>query len=221
MSSTSPGLPPHYPTQGHAPAFWEALGRTVATYGFLEEALGKAIFAFTGTREIPEEQAQAVYEKWLPKLEKALSDALGALIDSYGKAVRSNSSATITNLDELLTDLREAAAIRNVLCHGSWNQLPDEQGRSIPFYINRKQEKWEGPVDIAFLEQAQRHVLELTCDIINSVTHMGWQFPGSTGPGKVLWPAKDGVAGEGRELGRRNIMRLTSRRFFDSCSDAQ
>jgi hypothetical protein len=116
-------LPPHYPTQGHAPAFWEALGRTVATYGFLEEALGKAIFAFTGTREIPEEQAQAVYEKWLPKLEKALSDALGALIDSYGKAVRSNSSATITNLDELLTDLRQTAAIRNVLCHGAYLRI--------------------------------------------------------------------------------------------------
>lgn len=174
------------------------MGRTVATYGFLEEALGKAIFAFTGTREIPEEQTQAEYEKWLPKLEKALSDALGGLIDSYGKAGRSNSSATISNLDELLTDLREAAAIRNVLCHGSWNQLPDEQGQSIPFYINRKQEKWEGPLDIASLEQVQRHVLKLTCDIINSVTHMGWQFPGSTGPGKVLLPAKNGVAGQGR-----------------------
>ena len=39
-------VPRHCPLQGHAPEFWEALGRTVATYGFLEEALGKAIFVF-------------------------------------------------------------------------------------------------------------------------------------------------------------------------------
>ena len=88
--------------------------------------------------------------------EKALSDALGGSIGSYGNAVRSSNSATITNLDELLADLRYGASIRNLLCHGSWSQLTDEQGRSVPFYINWKQEKWEEPVDIAFLEQEGR-----------------------------------------------------------------
>jgi hypothetical protein len=44
-------LPPSFPTQAHSPAFWEALGRAVATVGFLEETLGKAIFAYTGMRE--------------------------------------------------------------------------------------------------------------------------------------------------------------------------
>jgi hypothetical protein len=33
--------PPNHPTHMHAPAFWEGLGRVVATFGFLEEALGK------------------------------------------------------------------------------------------------------------------------------------------------------------------------------------
>lgn len=45
-------LPANFPTHRHDPAFWEALGRTVATFGFLEEVLGKAIFAFTATRDI-------------------------------------------------------------------------------------------------------------------------------------------------------------------------
>jgi hypothetical protein len=35
-------LPPGFPTQAHSPAFWEALGRAVATFGFLGEMLGKA-----------------------------------------------------------------------------------------------------------------------------------------------------------------------------------
>ena len=43
-------LPQLFPTHGHSPQFWEQLGRTIATYGFLEEVLGKAIFAFTATR---------------------------------------------------------------------------------------------------------------------------------------------------------------------------
>ena len=73
------GLPEKFPTQRHAGEFWEALGRTVATFGFLEEALGKAIFSFTATREIPEDQIQAEFEKWLPTLERALSDPLGWL----------------------------------------------------------------------------------------------------------------------------------------------
>jgi len=46
-------LPTGFPTHKHPSEFWEALGRTVATFGFLEETLGKAIFAFTATRRIP------------------------------------------------------------------------------------------------------------------------------------------------------------------------
>lgn len=34
-------LPGRFPTHLHEPAFWESLGRAVATFGFLEEILGK------------------------------------------------------------------------------------------------------------------------------------------------------------------------------------
>ena len=36
-------LPADFPTHRHKSEFWEKLGRAVATYGFLEEVLGKAI----------------------------------------------------------------------------------------------------------------------------------------------------------------------------------
>lgn len=49
-------LPALFPTHLHDGSFWEALGRAVATFGFLEEALGKAIFVFTGTRPIGRDQ---------------------------------------------------------------------------------------------------------------------------------------------------------------------
>lgn len=191
-------LPPSFPTQAHTPAFWEALGRTVATFGFLEETLGKAIFAYTGMRVIPEEQINAAYEKWVLTLQHALSDPLGCLIDTYGKAVRDHGGATIENFDALTDHLREAARMRNVLCHGSWNKKPDAEGRSIPFFVTglgEKQRIFDTSIDVPYLQHVQRGVVELACEVINTVTHRGWQFPGSGGPGISLWPSKDSSAG--------------------------
>ena len=69
-------LPEMFPTHRHSPQFWEQLGRTIATYGFLQEVLGKAIFAFTATRNYPETEIDAAYQAWLPQLERALTDQL-------------------------------------------------------------------------------------------------------------------------------------------------
>ncbi|TIS99179.1 MAG: hypothetical protein E5W87_22835 [Mesorhizobium sp.] len=175
-------LPPEFPTHLHSAAFWETLGRAIATYGFLEETLGKAIFAFTGTRETADDAIEAEFGKWLVTLRRALIDPLGGLIDAYDRAVQNHPGATISNLPDLIHDLRAAATLRNVLCHGSW-RAPDEDGRAVPLFVDRKDRIFETPIDVAYLEQTQRHVVELICAVVNSVTHMGWQFPGSKGPG--------------------------------------
>ena len=179
-------LPDRFPTHRHDTAFWESLGRAVATFGFLEEILGKAIFSFTATRSYEEAEIHQAYAEWLPKLEHALIDPLGNLIDVYGKAVRDNPNAVIDNLDELLGDLREASQMRNILCHGSW-RTPDPSGASIPFFVNRQKEIVDSAMDRQFIDQVQRHAADLACAVINTVTQMGWQFPGSAGPGKTIW----------------------------------
>jgi hypothetical protein len=182
-------LPEGFPTHQHTGEFWEALGRVVGTFGFLEEVLGKAIFAFSGTRRIPDEQIGAQFEKWLSTLERALSDPLGGLIDTYGKAVRTHGAAVITpyDLEILLGQLRDSSGIRNVLCHGSWRSIPDKNGRSVPFFVDKKGMVFTTPVDVAFLQQMQRHVVDLACAVMNTVTQMGWQFPGSKGPGNPVF----------------------------------
>lgn len=178
-------LPPKFPTHAHHAEFWEQLGRTIATFGFLEEMLGKAIFAITGTTEYSEEAVAEELDKWVPKLERALYQPLNQLIDVYVKSVRDNQSSTIENLAELEKDLRKAAEIRNVLCHGSW-RIPDSDGASVPHFVNKQMVVFDTAVDIAFLERVQAHVAELGCAVINTVTRMGWQFPGSAGPGKPI-----------------------------------
>lgn len=180
------GLPAKFPTHFHDPQFWEELGRTIATFGFLEEVLAKAIFAFTGTKPYSEEEIQEAYQRWIPVLERALYGQLSGLIDVYAKSVRDHPGATITNLDELASALREAAKLRNVLCHGSWRK-PDDAGRSLPFFMNNQKEIFETPIGIAFLRQLREHTTDLICEVMNTVTHMGWQFPGSTGPGKPIF----------------------------------
>jgi len=179
-------LPPLFPTHLHSAEFWEQLGRTVATFGHLEEVLGKAIFALTATVRYDEAEIQGAFERWLPTLERALTDPLGGLIESYGKAYRSHPDATFDNLDDLLDELRRASAIRNVLCHGSWRK-PGAEGRSLPLFVNRQKEVFCTPVDIEFLRQTQRAAVELVCHVINSITTMGWQFPGMKGPGAVIY----------------------------------
>ena len=74
-------LPVDFPTHRHDAEFWERLGRAVATYGFLEEILGKAIFSFTATKRYEAAEVDAAFEEWLPRLEKALTNPLGNLID--------------------------------------------------------------------------------------------------------------------------------------------
>ena len=175
-----------FPTHLHGPAFWEALGRTIGTYGFLEETLSRAIFALTGTREYDERTIVDAVANWQKVLEKSLYDPLGALINSYEKALREHQSLETETFKGLVSDLRDSASIRNVLCHGSW-QKPDVDGKSLPKFINRKLERFETPIDVAFLKQTQAAVAELVCHVVNSVTHLGYQFPGSGGPGEVVW----------------------------------
>ena len=179
-------LSERFPTHRHDASFWESLGRTIATFGFLEEILGKAIFTFTATKSYDDEfERDAAFEAWLPRLERALTDPLGSLIHQYGKAVREHREATTENLDCLLDALCKASEIRNVLCHGSW-RAPDTGGASIPFFVNRKKMVFNTPIDCEFLDQTQRHVSELSCAVMNSVTRMGWKFPGSAGPGMPI-----------------------------------
>ncbi len=67
------GLPALFPTNQIDATFWESLGRTVATFGYLEHVMGRAIFALTATKPYKASEIEAAYEKWLPRLERAFT----------------------------------------------------------------------------------------------------------------------------------------------------
>lgn len=181
-------LPELYPTEKYSAQFWEYLGRTVATFSFLEGILKRAIFALTATRRYDSaEETEAAYEAWLLHLQQVLTDQLWKLAEKYGEAVRSHADSTILNVHTLVDEIKEAAKIRNVLCHGAWLNIPNEEGKAIPFFVNKNNKKFAIPIDIDYLRNVQQGITKLACIVINSVTHMGWQFPGSAGPGRPIW----------------------------------
>lgn len=181
-------LPELYPTGEYSAQFWEHLGRAIATFSFLEGILKRAIFAFTATRRYGSaEETEAAYEAWLLQLQQVLTDQLWKLAEKYGEAVRNNGDSTILNVHALVDEIKEAAKIRNVLCHGAWLNIPNEEGKAVPFFVNKNNKKFSIPIDIDYLRNVQQSITKLACIVINSVTHMGWQFPGSAGPGRPIW----------------------------------
>lgn len=174
-----------FPTQFHEAAFWEQLGRTVAAFGFLEDVLVKAIFAFSGIREYKDEEIPQALDRWRRQLEAALKGTLWPLAEAYGGQVKNHPGA-LPNVDDLVDDIKKASEVRNVICHGTWLS-PDAEGKSRVQYVDKDLRVFTTKVDVAWLKQTHTHVTDLIVAVINSVTVMGWQFPGSSGPGTSIW----------------------------------
>ncbi len=166
--------------------------------GYLEDVLVKAYFAITATTSHDfdtEETAKAAAGKWGEQLAFALADTLVPLAQKYAAAVRRNETANFLGIDALEASITKAAESRNALCHGLWG-VPDTSGKSDLSYFSMPGkkvanfQKFGTGVDIHWLRQLRTETLELACDVIDSVTVMGYQFPSTAGPGEPIWTNK-------------------------------
>lgn len=182
-------LPQSFPTHHHSKEFWEQLGRTVACFGFLEEILKKAILAFSTTKNISESDIEKELETWNNRMDYTISAQLYSLTELFERVVKENSECNdeLKKINELVCAIRNAADLRNAICHASWNQPPDNDGYTTPFFVNKRHEIFDTPVNIEFFAQTQKHVTHLIYDVMDAVTVRGWQFPGSYGPGQSIW----------------------------------
>jgi hypothetical protein len=179
-------LPSEWPTNGMAAAFWEELGRTVATFGALERTLGKAIFAISATTEIQDgDDGDAEIKAWHKRLKEALNGTLVPLTRSLKEVIERNPSDTFENFDELYEDLKRAASIRNLLTHAMWG-IADEVGANKPHFVDRKMQVSDTDINIKYLQQVRAHTVGLICSVISVVTSRGIRFPGTQGPGEPV-----------------------------------
>ncbi len=171
------------------PNFGKSLRRVVATFGFLEEMLARAIYALSGTRK-HEQITDEMYKHWIRELQKALKEPLGGLIGLYEKELEEevkgeSELSKQMDLPQLIEYLRKVKVHRDVLCHGSWGPGSGD-GKSKPFFVNKNDEVFEIKYGVADLRQVRVCVTEIICQCVNTVILKGIQFPGSNGPGKLI-----------------------------------
>jgi hypothetical protein len=177
-------LDPMFPTQLHPSEFWEALGRAVGAFGYLEKTLARAIYMLTATRPAPldVEEQRAAIDKWTAQLEFAVSGNLRPLIDLFGSALRAHPKRRIDNPEDLVQDLCDVVDYRNMLCHSSWEH-PLKEGVTKPLHVNKNKGQFDDHVGVQLFERLRAVAGELACGVMDTVTGMGYRWPSSDGPG--------------------------------------
>jgi len=145
-----------------------ALGHAVAAFGFLEEALKRAIFSLT-RQGLGEDAGDHALHAWLRRMEDLADDTLGTLIDSFLAAARRNA---VGDLDSLSRSLPELRRLRNLLCHASWR--PGAQpGSWHPTFINTRGERHPHDMTAAEIAEIRDRTLQAARQVVAVMRRTG------------------------------------------------
>ena len=112
------------PIQDPSSPLWEQIGRTVATFGMLEDLLPRALYIITGHRRIDHEGDNKLQvSAWCAKLIKSMSDTLGGLAHSLEAAWYERDGELLPQSAEVVRELQELTTIRNRVCHAAYQDF--------------------------------------------------------------------------------------------------
>ena len=161
--------PPNWPTHKGSEALWEELGRTIATFGMLEDTLARACFHVTGQQQPvegvdPKEQLNA----WAAELVSNLPETLKPLADRMKAAWKALDGELTERRAAMAHEIKMLADERNRLCHGAWIAF-DEQDRGTVRYFPRNFDVGEIFLETRSVEdlaEVRRRVTALINEII-------------------------------------------------------
>lgn len=145
-----------------------AIGHAVAGFGFLEEALKRAIFSLS-RQQLGEEADDKALQRWLRRMEEIADDTLGTLIDSFAASMR---QAEVQGRDELAEDLRAIRLNRNLLCHASWRP-GRKPGHWHPTFINTRGERYPDEMDPAAVHAIHAETLRAARRVVSIMRGTG------------------------------------------------
>ena len=196
-------MPAEWPTYLFPPEFWEEIGRTIGTLAFLEDCLKRANLAITATQTYRTvEQAEEAFATWERDLATTLNETLTKLAKRITTVVKTDSRYSAGNVEKIEQGLKSVAEWRNVLCHGAWVDYDQESGIATLRYWNKNEWRQQSSrtLSITDLVRIRRRAVDLTFEVIDTVTRQGIRFPGSTSPGKdihkAIIPSKSSRTGE-------------------------
>ena len=181
-----PRLPEDWPTNRGSPAFWEELGRTVATFSHLEDMAARAYFGLTATRQFEDwDQAEAAFPQWEKELKQSLTDSLYSLTSKLRKAFAADDRVCDDLAGNILARLDELRVWRNALSHGAWHSFEADGSTCLRHfkYTPDGPEALESRLTIETISAIRAATAELTVDIVDIVTAAGARFPGTALPG--------------------------------------
>ncbi|QIR84790.1 hypothetical protein [Paracoccus sp. AK26] len=145
-----------------------AIGHAVSAFGFLEEALKRAIFSLT-RKQLGEDANERDLQAWLRRIEDIADDTLGTLIDSFAAAMRQERTP---GREALAADLRAIRLMRNLLCHASWR--PGSQpGFWHPTFINTRGERYPDDMNPAAVQAVHADTMRAARQVLSIMRGTG------------------------------------------------
>ena len=129
-----------WPVNQGASVFWQELGKTVATFGYLEHILAKTCYVVLATSERAADLSDADDEavsRWYKRLMRSQTDSLRGLTDELGRVLAEDGRVPHAVREDLVKRLEELRPWRNALCHGAWLDFANGSNSGTLYYLYR------------------------------------------------------------------------------------
>lgn len=175
-------LPSDWPAHKGSREFWEELGRTVASFGFLEDTLARVCFAMTGSQECKEDEiTEEFVQNWIQSLEKPLYDNLNGLIKRIRKAFADDERVPQDVGVDIVERSKALNVWRNALCHGAWTHFDVNGSARLRFFRRTREgaEALDNSLSQEDIARIRSEAVEVTISLMEVTRSIGVPFPGS------------------------------------------